>query len=203
MIATLIVTALAQTGSISVETPPVRIFGLVVHSDVLLTGISLVLGAVLSIYVTVVYARYTHYSGLAREIAYRVEDRLIRAASPDTIRFSYEKTLPFIEAMQRISWDLLADGHVSAGREAHELKAFAQANGEALEAMLAKADKKQLSSAEFSSYQQKFDAYWTAGNFSTVAARIHPHHFAALSLLAKPVMSKQRYSSVRDYPMLP
>lgn len=165
----------------------IRFMGLTISDNLFWTVLSIIIGAAISIYTSLVYGRYTRYSELVRELARLIDHREIRVPSPRGLQLTHAKAIDFWRAVERIQWELEADGHRKASYEAARLRAFAYANASAVEKLLNDQELKKLQDAEFAYYQQQFDKAWAKEQFSDTATKMRPTTTAAFSFLPHPV----------------
>ncbi|HRO02587.1 MAG TPA: hypothetical protein PLS69_03155 [Terricaulis sp.] len=181
----------------------VRFMGLTVSDNMFWTVLSIVVGAAISIYTSLVFNRYSRYSEIVRELARLIDHKEIRASSPRGLRLTHAKAIDFWRAVERIQWELEADGHKKASVLAARLRSFAYVNAASLEKLLNDQELSKLQSAEFSYYQQQFDKVWEDKALGKTAIDMRPSTRAAFSLLPHPVRPKRAVDASINAELLP
>ncbi|MCR6646297.1 MAG: hypothetical protein NVV62_18185 [Terricaulis sp.] len=181
----------------------VRFMGLTVSDNMFWTVLSIVIGAAISIYTSLVFNRYSRYSEIVRELARLIDHKEIRAASPRGLRLTHAKAIDFWRAVERIQWELEADGHKRASVLAARLRSFAYVNAASVEKLLNDQELKKLQDAEFGYYQRQFDQVWEEKRLGQTAIDMRPSARAAFSLLPHPVRPKRAVDASINADLLP
>ena len=73
--------------------------------------LSLLLGTILSLYVSTVYSRFRHYGRLVRELARSRIHNEGYPVGPNDLQRAFPKSVEFWHMPERTAWELNADGH--------------------------------------------------------------------------------------------
>jgi hypothetical protein len=145
----------------------------------------MLLGAIVSLYVTVVFERYRRFGDLLRDVAQARQhfEGLPSSTSASQLTRSHELSIDFFRLLESRVWSLNADGHFEAAARLDMLKDFIYRTVACIEHMLA-GQTKGLPINEYLSL------------FSIEYGRIHDKHFIAFERGLRPNLA----ALLRPYP---
>lgn len=149
----------------------------------------MLLGAVVSLYVTVVFERYTRFGELLREVA-RARQHFEGQAwstSIEHLRRSHELTVAQFHLLEDKEWSLNADGHHKAAAAVGRLKNFTFRAAACVENMLASKTQGLTLSQYLSVFTSEYGSI-QGREFVAFERRLHPSIPALLRPYPHPVM---------------
>jgi hypothetical protein len=161
------------------------------ESGVLSDAVVLLLGTLLSLYVTVVFERQKRFGDLLRDVGRTRQhfEGYPVSPGPKDLEHAHTQTVNFWRFLENKEWGLAADGHHQASARINRLKAFFFRAAACIEKMQS-GDTKGLPVDQYlmefqSEYQRIYD-----GEFRQYESTIHPTMWALIRPFPHPVLPK-------------
>jgi len=157
---------------------------LVQFSDALFTDnafwtmLSIFLGALISIYATLIFARSTRFSETIRELEMNRQHFDGYPISRNDLKRSLPKVIDFYHMVEKIEWRLNADGHYRAAGEVSRLRQFLYWVAAKIENMQSKGS--ELSSTELYHFQLVYNKVHERERFVKFGSTLRPSLWALL-----------------------
>jgi hypothetical protein len=142
------------------------------------TILSIILGTLISIYTTLIFARSTRFSETIRDLEMNRQHFDGYPITPDDFDRSLPRATGFYRLIEKIEWRLNVDRHYKAASEVSRLRQFIYWATAKTESMKAKGN--ELSSPEFSHFQLTYQKVYNREGFRQLGHTLRPSLWALL-----------------------
>jgi hypothetical protein len=160
----------------------------------------LLAGAVISLYVTVVFERYKRFGEMMRALA-RNREMSVRYPPCSTatvnLEIAYRRMEGFREFLAETTWNLEAEGHGAAAKEVAKLLSFMENAARCVDRML----QESTGNLTTEQYREQFNAEYQKvfnGNFQSLEDRLRPSWGALLRCYPHPKLAEKRVTTEFD-----
>lgn len=158
----------------------------------------LLIGAVIALYVTVIFERRQRFGELLRDIAGARQRFEGYPLGTNDLQRAHGKAFDFWQLLEAKQWSLNADGQHNAAKEVGRLTSFAYRATAQVERMINDAGAGKPIDVRFMAFQQEFQRI-KSDEFTQFEANLKPSWFALLRPVPHPVLPKKAIVSMVDY----